>query len=289
MTAKRVRQQSVAVFLKILVFGFVLAVLASCQSISVMTYNVRLDVALDGENAWPHRKDFLVSQLLTHAPDIVGTQEGLPHQIAYIDKELPDYDYIGIGRDGGESGEFSAIFYKRDKFEVTHVNTFWLSPTPDERSVGWDAALPRICTYGLFTDRVSRTNLWVFNTHFDHIGIEARKQSARRILERIQDVNAAGHPVILMGDFNAEPQDDSILELSQHMLDAWNLSDTSDGTSEGTFNAFDPETPSTRRIDYVFISKAAGKWRGKYEIVRESRQARYPSDHFPVLVTLTLR
>ena len=127
------------------------------QVTKLMTYNIRLDYPKKGENSWQQRKVFLTGQLAFHGPDIFGIQEGLPHQVRYIDSILPNYNFVGVGRDDGiAKGEYSAIFFNTDKFEVIQQDTFWLSETPDSVSVGWDAAMERICTYALFQDKKTR-------------------------------------------------------------------------------------------------------------------------------------
>ncbi|MDP5230580.1 MAG: endonuclease/exonuclease/phosphatase, partial [Cellulophaga sp.] len=140
-----------------------LMVFTNCKSqqMKVMTYNLRLDIASDGENAWEYRKEFLGSQVLFLAPDIMGVQEARPNQVADLKNTLPDYKFIGKGRDGGQEGEHAGIFYNSKKLEVTEVNTFWLSETPETVSKGWDAAYPRVCTYGLFTLKESKQKIWV--------------------------------------------------------------------------------------------------------------------------------
>ena len=130
-----------------------------------MTYNIRLDVASDGENAWPNRKEKLVSQLQFYAPDIFGIQEGMPHQVAFIDEQLSNYHFIGFGRDGENKGEYSALYFNIEKYNVEKKGTFWLSESPGEVSKGWDAAFPRVCTYGLFENKSTGIRFFVFNTH----------------------------------------------------------------------------------------------------------------------------
>jgi len=273
--------------LKFLLIIFFFSSTIMSQNISVMTYNIRLDVAVDGENAWPHRKDFLVSQLQFHAPNIIGTQEGQQHQIEFIDQKLEKYNFIGKGRDGADKGEYSAIFYNREKLKVENDSTFWLSETPDKMSKGWDAAFPRICTYGLFTDLRSLEKFWVFNTHLDHIGVQARSNSIKLIIERINIVNTKNYPVILMGDFNAEPDSDLIKNLKNQMEDAKDISKLQFGP-EGTFNAFQFTKPVTRRIDYIMLSKAKQIKVKKYAVLSDSKDVKYPSDHLPVFIKLKL-
>lgn len=172
------------------------------QKIQVMTYNIRYDNPSDGDQSWSHRKDFLARQIQFYAPDILGIQEALPHQISDLRQALPSYGCIGQEREGNGQGESANIYFKTDRFVVLQYKTFWLSETPEKASLGWDAACKRICTYGLFEDRDSQKKFWVFNTHLDHQGQIARNKSVALILETIRAVNTQELPVILMGDFN---------------------------------------------------------------------------------------
>src|SRR5690606_5031135 len=156
-------------------------------------------------NNWDNRKEFLISQLNFHAPDVFGTQEGLVHQLKDIDAGLEDYTYFGVGRDHGDDrGEFTAIFYNKEKLNLLEQSTFWLSETPETPSKGWDAALPRICTYGLFENKEDGSKFMVFNTHFDHVGVKAREESSKLILKKIKELNSDNLPVVVTGDFNLE-------------------------------------------------------------------------------------
>ncbi len=274
-------------FLNILIV-IAFASCASSQNISVMTYNVRYGLADDGENSWQYRKEFLASQIDFYDPDIFGTQEGLPFQITYIDSQLPKHRFIGESRDGGGEGEYSAIFYNLEKFEVLQQHTFWLSPTPTKVSKGWDAAYPRICTYGLFKDKKTRSTFWVINTHLDHVGTEARKQSVLLILEKIKEINGDDLPVIFMGDLNAEPESDPILSLKSEMNDSKDISAEKPFGPEGTFNGFLFNEPVTKRIDYIFVSKSSTIAVKKYAVLSDSKDLKYPSDHLPVYVELIL-
>ena len=259
----------------------------NAQNLTVVSYNIRLDVASDSLNRWDNRKDFLIGQLNFHEPQVFGIQEGLLHQLEEIKKGMPGYSYLGKGReDGLKNGEFSAIFYNTDKLELLEENTFWLSETPELPSKGWDAAIKRVCTYGLFKDKNSSQNFWVFNTHFDHIGEEARKESVFLIMERIRKLNKQDLPVILTGDLNLEPDHPSILLLSSAMQDSHLLAGDKAFGPQGTFNGFKFSEPITRRIDYIFLSKTGFKLL-KYAILSDSKDLRYPSDHFPVLVKLS--
>lgn len=264
-------------------------VFANClaQKTTVMTYNIRLDVASDGENAWPNRKDFVLEQIKFYNPDIFGIQEGTPNQTKYLNDSLTQYKYIGIGRDGGDNGEYSAIFYNAEKFTVENAETFWLSETPTKISKGWDAAINRICTFGLFTNITTNEKLWVFNTHLDHVGNEARKNGLALILKKIKAVNTKNYPVVLTGDFNLEPNNPIIDEVKLALSDAKEITQDVVFGPEGTFNGFQFSQPVTRRIDYVFVtSKNINVI--KYAVLSDSKDLKYPSDHLPVYVELQL-
>tara|TARA_R110002073_G_scaffold40547_5_gene114951 strand:+ start:51244 stop:52080 length:837 start_codon:yes stop_codon:yes gene_type:complete len=264
--------------------------LLSCkpQVIDVMTYNIRLDIASDGANAWPNRKDFLSSQIQFYAPDVFGVQEARPNQMNDLKKALKNYASIGQGRDENADGEHSAIFYNTKKLHVEKEDTFWLSETPNMVSKGWDAAYPRICTYGLFKLLESGKKVWVFNTHLDHIGAKAQLEGMQLIINKIAAVNTAKLPVIIMGDFNVEPTSELIHNLKQHMDDTKDLAKVTFGSDE-TFNGFQFDQPATKRIDYIMISKSSKIEVEKYGVLSSSINLKYPSDHFPVLVKLKLQ
>lgn len=224
--------------------------LAQAQpELTALTYNIRYDNPGDGEDAWPKRRDFLAGQLRFHAPDIFGIQEGLHRQLEYLSEQLPAYTRVGVGRDDGkQGGEYSALFFLKKRFGLLASGTFWLSETPDTVSKGWDAALPRVCTFAHLHDSLSGKKLWVFNTHFDHIGKEARRRSAELILLKIKEKNTANEPVVLMGDFNAEPQEEPVAVLTHELRDARSMSLEPPFGPEGTFNAFKFNEPVKRRI-----------------------------------------
>ena len=265
-----------------LIFGFA----ASAQT-TLMSYNIRYANRNDGENSWSNRKDFLANQIKFYEPDIMGVQEALFDQLKYLDEQLNDYEYLGVGRDGGEKGEFSAIFYNTEEFDVLEKNTFWLSETPDEISKGWDAALNRICTYALFENEDTGEKFWVFNTHFDHRGEEARRESAKLIISKITEINDENLPVVLMGDLNLEPETESIQFLSNKMNDSKKVAEDVVFGPEGTYNGFDFIEPVQRRIDYIFTSKNDINVL-KYAVLSDSQDLRYASDHLPVFVELEL-
>ncbi|NOQ91235.1 MAG: endonuclease/exonuclease/phosphatase [Flavobacteriaceae bacterium] len=275
---------------KILILFIVLLIFESIkgQTFSLMTYNVRYGLADDGVNSWEFRKDFLASQIKFYNPDIFGTQEGLPFQVEFIDLKLPNHSFIGKSRDADGKGEYSAIFYNHEKFEVIKQVTFWLSLTPLIPSKGWDAAYPRICTYGLFKDKESKKEFWVINTHFDHIGIKAREQSVLLILKKIKEINIKNYPLIFMGDLNAEPESNPIKKIKTELNDSKEISLEKPFGPEGTFNAFDFNKPVSTRIDYIFISKNNNIKVNKYAVLSDSKNLKYPSDHLPVYIEISL-
>ena len=258
------------------------------QSLSVMTYNIRLDVASDGKNAWTNRNHFLSSQVQFHGPDIMGVQEALPNQMNDLNNILIGYKDIGLGRDGENKGEHSSIFYNSKKIKVEKEGTFWLSETPDKISKGWDAAYPRICTYGLFTLLESNQKIWVFNTHLDHVGGEARLKGMELIQKKINTLNTDHFPVIVMGDFNVEPSSELITNLKKKMNDSKDIAKITFG-SNGTFNGFKFDELVTRRIDYIMVSKTSTIEVEKYGVLSSLIDLKYPSDHFPVMIELRLK
>ena len=257
----------------------------SGQSFTIVTYNIRLETSDDGINSWPFRKTWLCDQIKLCGADIFCIQEGLPQQIDFIDSAFAGFRHLGVGRDDGiRQGEFSAIFYNTHKFNVLEQSTFWLSATPGKPSLGWDAACKRICTYGLFQEISTGRKFWVFNTHFDHIGVEARKNSATLILEHIKTLNKNGYPVILTGDFNSGPESEPVKIITRQFQDSKSSDKSMTMEPDGTFNGFDATKPATERIDFIFTGY--GAIAGKYYVIRESRDGRYASDHFPVVAEI---
>ena len=271
------------------VISLLLSVFINAQNLKVMTYNIRLDIAIDGENDWSHRKDFFTSQIQFYEPDVFGIQEATPNQVIDISNALSQYNHIGIGREGVGKGESSNIYYKKERFSVTNETTFWLSETPNEISKGWDAACNRVCTFALFEDLKSNKSFWVFNTHLDHIGEVARTKGIELILSKIEAVNIQKLPVLFMGDFNSEPNENRILELKKIMNDSRELSVEKPFGPFGTFNNFEYNEPATKQIDYIFLSKNSSFIVNKYAVLTDSKNLRFPSDHFPVFVEMSYK
>ena len=262
-----------------------LTVVCNGQEIKAMSYNIKYDNTNDTVNNWNDRKNTMVHLLLKHAPEFIGMQEVLHRQLTYLDTALNDYEYIGIGRDDGkEKGEYSPIFFNTKKYTLLQSNTFWLSKTPNEVSVGWDASMERICSYGLFEHQDTKQKLWVFNTHFDHRGTKARKKSAQLILKNIKNINTDGYPVILMGDFNLTPDQKPITNIKKKMLDGLEQTETKFTGPLGSFNGFNTIAPMVNRIDYIFIN--GFKVKSYKHLDERLLSGKHISDHLPVLIQL---
>ncbi|MCF1421708.1 endonuclease/exonuclease/phosphatase family protein [Mangrovimonas futianensis] len=263
-----------------------LVVLAQSQELKVMTYNIKLDYPKEGENSWTNRKPFFINQIKFHEPDVMGVQEAMPNQMKDMSLLLPEYASLGVGRDDGkDEGEYSAIFYKKKKFKVLESSTFWLSETPEKVGMGWDAVCNRVCTYALLQNQNTDEKFWIFNTHFDHVGKEARKNSAVLIIEKIKELNKDQLPVVLTGDFNMEPEHESIQYILRTLKDSKTISNLAFGPT-GTFNGFHFNEPVTRRIDFIFVSENIQV--NKYAVLSDNWDLHYPSDHFPIVVELHL-
>lgn len=262
---------------------------AAQTNVKLITYNIRYDNPNDGENRWDLRKDWLANQVRFVGPDVMGIQEGLAHQVNFLDEKLKNYRYVGIGRDDGKTkGEYSAVFYNFDNLRLIDQNTFWLSETPEKVSVGWDASMERICTYALFEEKSTKAQFWVFNAHFDHIGEIARAKSIDLILQKIKDLNRERLPVFFMGDLNLEPKTTPIKYLSTQMKDSFHSSKNPPFGPIGTFNGFKHDRIVTRRIDYIFAGKSGIKV-NKYGVLSDSKGLKYPSDHLPVVIEATIK
>lgn len=263
----------------------------SSTVLKVMTFNIRYDNPDDGENAWPVRKQYVSEIIKRNNVDFLGIQEGLKNQVDYLAEELSNYSWIGIGRDDGkEAGEYSAVFYRKDKFDKLESNTFWLSETPWKPGLGWDAVCNRIVTWGKFKDKKTGKIFYIFNTHFDHRGKLARKNSAL-LIKRTIDSLCSGEPVIITGDFNSsigsEPY--RILTSSKgnnkYVFDnSENISSVKHDGPDGTSNRFDTGKNPTGPIDFVFVSKGIKVI--SHKTISSEFNNHYPSDHFPVLAEL---
>ena len=255
------------------------------QTIDIISYNIRYDNPDDAPNNWDNRKEFLISQLNFYNPDVFGIQEGLIHQVKEMDQGLEDYAYFGVGRDyGDERGDHTAVFYNKQRLKLLNQSTFWLSLTPDKPSKGWDAALPRTCTFGVFENKADGTKFMVFNTHFDHVGVKAREESSKLILQKTKELNTGNYPVALIGDFNLESDSPGVQVILGDMTDTHMAAGKNAFGPKGTFNGFEFTKPVERRIDYIFVSDKFQVL--KSAILSDSKDCRYPSDHLPVFARL---
>lgn len=253
------------------------------KNLKVMTYNIRYNNPKDGVNAWPNRQDKVLKLIQGQSPDVVGLQEALKDQNQFMDSLLTGYGHIGVGRDDGwDKGEFSPLFYNLAKFNLRDNGTFWLSETPEiPGSKSWDAAITRICTYAQLIDKETGRSIWVFNTHFDHKGKEARKESAKLLLEKATEM-AQKDPVILIGDFNFDPDSEPYKIITAGFSDVFSCYKTGAKTTGCGFVVGEKEG---NRIDHIFHSKAMKCT--SYNIVDENDGKHYPSDHLPVVSTLS--
>ncbi|MEZ4903856.1 MAG: endonuclease/exonuclease/phosphatase family protein [Spirosomataceae bacterium] len=254
------------------------------STIIVATYNVRYDTPNDGPNAWPHRKENVKALIRFHEWDIFGTQEGLRHQMNGI-AELDEFSFVGKGRDDGkEAGEHSAIFYKKDRFKLLQSGDFWLSDTPEKPGKGWDATCcNRICSWAKFKDLNTKKEFYFFNVHFDHQGVEARRQSGFLMAKKIKEI-AGNALVICTGDFNSTPETEQIKTLKSVLNDTHDVTLQPPYGPEGTFNSFKFDAKMETRIDYIFVSRPIRVL--KYGVLTDAQNQRYPSDHQPVMAKI---
>jgi endonuclease/exonuclease/phosphatase family metal-dependent hydrolase len=277
-------------------FTFIISLLLGSQGslaakppvpLRVASYNLRYNNPGDGADAWPHRKE-MVKNLVRHYDfDVFGVQEGLRGQLNDV-AELPAYAFVGRGRDDGkEAGEHSAIFYKKARLALLQTGDFWLSETPDRPGKGWDVTCcNRICTWARFRDLQSGQVFFFFSVHFDHEGVEARRQSGLLMVRKIKEI-AQGAPVVCVGDLNSTPDTEQVKTLQGALGDAYLLTQKPAYGPVGTFNGFKLDAPLTDRIDYIFVSR--GSTVLDYAVLTDSLRGHYPSDHFPVMAEVVLK
>jgi len=254
------------------------------DEIKVISYNVRYNNPNDGKDIWENRRSTIVNLIKNENPDFLGLQEVNHAQLLFLNSNLSNYSFVGVGRDDGKTkGEYSPIFYNNNLFDLIKSDTFWLSSTPDKISVGWDASMERICTYAVFKSKTNKKNIWVFNTHFDHIGIEAREKSADLIISVINKLTEPEDYVVLTGDFNLLDDSKPIMNLQSNFNDTNKNLEKTD-KSYGTFNNFKLNFVSKSRIDYVFEKNF--KLINSRHIIVKTPEGRWASDHHPILAKL---
>jgi len=263
-----------------------IAAIAFTQELNVSSFNIRMKTSSDVGNLWEDRKVPVCDLIKFHEFDIFGIQEGFYDQLVDMKALLPGFEYVGVGRDdGAQKGEHSAIFYNTARFEIIKSGTFWLSPTNTETpNKGWDAALPRICTWGVFKDKTNKKRFILMNTHFDHVGVEARQESAKLILAKAKEF-AKDLPLILTGDFNVDEHNPAykLLASSGVVEDAYEKA-AFVYENNSTFNSFGKNIKPTGRIDHIFLTKPFKV--KKYGVLTDTYIGKYPSDHFPIFVSL---
>ncbi len=298
----------------IFVFSFVLSfnIVAQQQTMKVASYNLRVDTPRDvaNGNGWLNRYPVVANMVLFHDWDIIGTQECKTNQINDLQNVLKVHNYEVIGRSREEDpveGEFSAIFYKANRYELIENGDFWLSETPCKASKGWDAAFNRICSWGHFKEIATGFEFYVFNMHFDHRGVEARLKSAELVVQKVKSI-AKGKTTILTGDFNVDQYSDSYTTFatSGFLTDSYTLAPII-LANNGTFNSFNVDGTTHHRIDHIFVTNDLqvnryGVLTDLYwsdedgepiksrdfpdEVKSKNATPRLPSDHYPVVVEL---
>lgn len=250
------------------------------------TYNVRTDTDTDVDNPWTARRELIADMVLKHDFELFGIQEGKDNQVADLAARLPQFKHFGAGRNNGLTGEHVEIFYRKDLFEVLETGDFWLSPKPESPGPGWDASLNRICTWGRFKQLSTGTEFYVFNTHIDHQGAQAQRESTKLLLNMIPKI-AGNYPALLSGDFNYDQNGDNYraLNTSSILRDCYTRAENPNAPN-GTLNLFDINRKTKARIDHVFITPQFNV--EQYDILIDTYNGKIPSDHYPVRVKLSM-
>lgn len=269
---------------------------ALCQSpqssseITWSTFNIRYDNPYDSLNSWTYRKDTVASFIKAHNLDIVGMQEVLHHQLEDLKARLPEYAEVGVGREDGKTqGEYALLFYKKDRFELLDNNTFWLSQYPDSVGfIGWDGACTRIATWAKLKDKTNGKVFMAINTHFDHVGTEARKKGALLIIEKIKEIVGC-QPAVVTGDFNVSDQSEAYQTITGNsfvLKDAHKTALQQEG-ARYTFHDFGRiPADSCEKIDFIFVTPQIEVQRSY--IPEENRESKkFLSDHNPEIVHLS--
>lgn len=265
---------------------------AESEAFRVMSFNIRC-IAADGENHWDFRRETVIDEIRAHDPLLLGVQEATPAQMDFLSEKLPEYAAIGVGRDDGKrAGEFSAVFYKKDALDALDSGTFWLSEHPERPGVkGWDAACCRVVSWGKFKCKKSGREFVYANTHFDHRGKTARKESAKLVLAKAAELAKGGLPFFISGDFNAGEKSDVYNLLTSGngefpgLKDAGKIAAERVAPVKRTYNGFGKIPPDKEGvIDFIFVNDKVTVQ--KYEIGADLRSGRHPSDHNSLTATL---
>lgn len=289
--SKKIKILFACLFFLIFFSSGIQAQISDEKLLRVMTFNIRYNEPRDGVNAWANRKTKVADVIRFHRADLVGVQEAQNNQLKDLETLLPDFAWCGGGRDDGKTGgEYSAILYRKNRFKLLQTETFWLSETPEKAgSKGWDADYPRIVTWAKFEDRNTKKIFYHFNTHFDHIGKQAREESSKLLLARIPKI-AGKYPFVVTGDFNAT-EDTNVYKIltgkeeagAFKLIDARYLSVNGHFGGNSTFNAFKELEPG-RKIDYVFVGEDTRVL--EHGVLSDRWDGLWASDHLPVLAEI---
>lgn len=263
------------------------------ETVRIISFNIRCNTTVDGENAWPYRSDRVASLLQLYRPDLIGLQEVRQDQLDDLTAALPEFDWIGVGREDGKAGgEYVPIFYRRTELELMENGVFWLSETPNVAgSTGWDASYPRTVTWAHFVQRKSGAPLFFANTHFDHRGVRAQVQSAH-LLCTFLDSQELVKPAIISGDFNFTAESSVYAAMTAEsasdgplLLDSMFESQTPHHGPSGTINTRFAD-PISDKIDHAFC--LPGTQIVRHAVLADHWDGRYPSDHLPLLVDVEM-
>ena len=254
----------------------------SDETIRVMSFNIRCTNV--GRDTWEDRIGIVTDTIVNSAADSVGVQEATPEWMATLNETLTDYDYVGVARDDGKNqGEYSAVFYLKNKYNLVDSGNFWLSETPDTPSLGWDAACIRICTWAVLENKETKEQYVHVNSHFDHEGVKAREESVKMILAHIEKYKDL--PVVFTADMNVEEGSDNYVEFTKVLHDTKYLaSDTMDYL---TYHDTKPSKHAESIIDYVMVND--NFYALSYKVVTAGIDERYVSDHFPVYADIEIK
>lgn len=247
------------------------------KQLTILSFNLRYDNSEDGTNAWTFRKEACVKMIKDVNPSIFGIQEGLKHQVDFLSNNLQQYERVGVARDDGDTlGEYCAVFFLKDRFELIESGNFWLSETPTKPSLGWDAACKRIVTWAKLYDSLTMKYVFFFNTHFDHVGMVARKNSVHLLMHEINSLVGKNARVFITGDFNDNVKSPIFIPLLNHYFNARQKAEETD--SYATFNNWNKS--EGEQIDYIFYR---GEEIVKYKTIIDDYGVPYLSDHYPIM------
>lgn len=254
---------------------------AADDNLKVMSYNIRLGSANDGTNSWHMRYAATAEMIEDQKPDVFGVQEALDYQINFIQENFTDYKSVGVGRENGKKeGEHMSIFWNKKTVSMIKWGTFWLSETPEEPSMGWDAACKRTATWALMKCKKTGKKFYFVNTHLDHKGSEAQKNGLKLIVDRIDDINPEGYPMVLTGDFNITPDNPNLVELDSKMQSVRKVAERTD--SHDTFNGWGR---GKGVIDYIYASGFSA-YPEFQTITKRYADRKFVSDHYPICAIL---